>query len=106
MVRADWIKPGAVVIDVGINFLKDKTRKSGAVAGPYALCSHCCGPDSSPYVLADTSGHRLCGDVKFDEVAEKASLITPVPGGVGPMTVAMLMRVRAARDACLVGWRA
>jgi len=39
-------------------------------------------------------GRRLCGDVKFDEAAEKASLITPVPGGVGPMTVAMLMRVR------------
>ncbi len=58
LVRGDWIKPGAVVIDVGINRLADK---------------------------------RLVGDVKFDEVAPLASAITPVPGGVGPMTVAMLM---------------
>jgi methylenetetrahydrofolate dehydrogenase (NADP+)/methenyltetrahydrofolate cyclohydrolase len=58
LVRSDWIKPGAVVIDVGINRLDDK---------------------------------RLVGDVKFDEVAPLASAITPVPGGVGPMTVAMLM---------------
>lgn len=65
MVRGDWIKEGAVVIDVGINFVDDATRKTG---------------------------RRLCGDVKYDEAAEKASLITPVPGGVGPMTVAMLMR--------------
>lgn len=58
-VTADMVKPGAVVIDVGINRL-------------------------------DTG--KLCGDVKFDEVSEKASWITPVPGGVGPMTIAMLMR--------------
>lgn len=58
LVRADWIKPGAIVIDVGMNRLGDG---------------------------------RLVGDVAFDEVAERAGAITPVPGGVGPMTIAMLM---------------
>jgi methylenetetrahydrofolate dehydrogenase (NADP+) / methenyltetrahydrofolate cyclohydrolase len=72
MVRGDWIKPGAAVIDVGINSVPDATKKSG---------------------------HRLVGDVKFDEAKEVASWITPVPGGVGPMTIAMLMRntLRAAQ---------
>ena len=65
MVRADWVKPGAYVIDVGINRIPDASRKSGA---------------------------RLVGDVAFDEVKEVAGAITPVPGGVGPMTIAMLMR--------------
>ena len=65
MVRGDWIKPGAAVIDVGINSIPDATKKSG---------------------------HRLVGDVKFDEAREVAGFITPVPGGVGPMTIAMLMR--------------
>jgi len=71
MVRGDWIKPGAAVIDVGINSVPDATKKSG---------------------------HRLVGDVKFDEAKEVAGFITPVPGGVGPMTIAMLMRntLRAA----------
>src|SRR5687768_15154175 len=64
-VRGDWVKPGAAVIDVGINSRPDATRKSG---------------------------YRLVGDVKFDEVKEVAGFITPVPGGVGPMTIAMLMR--------------
>lgn len=64
MVKADWVKDGAVVIDVGINEVPDATKKSG---------------------------HRLVGDVAFDEVAPKCSAITPVPGGVGPMTIAMLM---------------
>ena len=66
-VRADWIKPGAVVIDVGI------------------------------HKRADDS---LCGDVLYAEASRVASWITPVPGGVGPMTVAMLLRntLRAARD--------
>lgn len=64
-VTADMVKPGAVVVDVGINRVKDATTKSG---------------------------YRLVGDVAFKEVAEKASMITPVPGGVGPMTIAMLMR--------------
>ncbi len=65
MVRADWVKPGAFVIDVGINRIEDAARKSG---------------------------YRLVGDVAFDEVKEVAGAITPVPGGVGPMTIAMLLR--------------
>ena len=71
-VTADMVKPGAAVIDVGINRVEDTTKKRG---------------------------YRLVGDVAFHEVAEKASKITPVPGGVGPMTVAMLMRntVKACR---------
>jgi methylenetetrahydrofolate dehydrogenase (NADP+)/methenyltetrahydrofolate cyclohydrolase len=58
MVKGDWIKPGAVVIDVGIN------RKEGK---------------------------KLVGDVEFDSVLKKASYVTPVPGGVGPMTITMLL---------------
>ncbi len=65
MVRGDWIKPGAAVIDVGINSVPDATKKSG---------------------------HRLVGDVNFNEAKEVAGCITPVPGGVGPMTIAMLMK--------------
>jgi methylenetetrahydrofolate dehydrogenase (NADP+)/methenyltetrahydrofolate cyclohydrolase len=70
-VRGDWIKPGAAIIDVGINSKPDATKKSG---------------------------HRLVGDVNFAEAKEVAGFITPVPGGVGPMTIAMLMRntLRAA----------
>lgn len=64
-VTADMVKPGAVVIDVGINRLADPSKKSG---------------------------YRLTGDVNFSEVAPLCSKITPVPGGVGPMTVAMLMQ--------------
>lgn len=63
-VTADMVKEGAVVIDVGTTRVPDSTRKSG---------------------------FRLCGDVKFDEVAPKCSYITPVPGGVGPMTICSLM---------------
>ncbi len=64
-VQGDWIKPGAVVIDVGTNFIPDDSKKSG---------------------------QRLIGDVDYDAVVETAGQITPVPGGVGPMTVAMLMQ--------------
>src|SRR5262249_2620233 len=64
-VQADWVKPGATVIDVGINEIPDATKKSGK---------------------------RLVGDVDFDNVKEVAGAITPVPGGVGPMTIAMLMQ--------------
>lgn len=73
MVKADWVKPGAVVIDVGINRVPDPTKKSG---------------------------HRLTGDVAYAEVAPLCSAITPVPGGVGPMTIAMLMKntLQAARQ--------
>lgn len=64
-VTADMVKEGAVVIDVGTTRVPDTSRKSG---------------------------YRLCGDVKFDEVAPKCSYITPVPGGVGPMTICSLMK--------------
>lgn len=64
-VKGDWLKPGAVVIDVGINHIPDSTKKSGK---------------------------RLVGDVEFDTAVKVASKITPVPGGVGPMTVAMLVQ--------------
>ena len=65
MVRGDWVKPGAYVIDVGINRIEDPNSPKGS---------------------------RLVGDVAFEEVREVASAITPVPGGVGPMTIAMLLR--------------
>ena len=65
MVKRDWVKPGAYVIDVGINRIEDKSKKSG---------------------------YRLVGDVAFEEVKEVAGAITPVPGGVGPMTIAMLLK--------------
>lgn len=64
-VKAEMIKPGATVIDVGTTRVPDATRKNG---------------------------FRLCGDVDFENVAPKCSFITPVPGGVGPMTIAMLMK--------------
>ena len=65
MVKADWVKPGAVVIDVGINRIEDPSRKSG---------------------------YRLVGDVATEEVEKIAKAISPVPGGVGPMTIAMLLQ--------------
>lgn len=65
MIRGDWVKPGAVVIDVGINRIEDASTKSGT---------------------------RLVGDVAFDEAVEVAGAITPVPGGVGPMTIACLLK--------------
>eukprot|EP00298_Acanthocystis_sp_HF-20_P007325 c16946_g2_i1.p1 GENE.c16946_g2_i1~~c16946_g2_i1.p1 ORF type:complete len:304 (-),score=148.85 c16946_g2_i1:76-963(-) len=64
-VKGEWIKPGAVVIDVGINTIADATKKSGT---------------------------RMVGDVDFEEASKRASYITPVPGGVGPMTIAMLLK--------------
>jgi len=64
-VKGDWIKPGAVVIDVGVNRVEDPTKKRG---------------------------YRLVGDVAFEEALPIASAITPVPGGVGPLTIAMLMK--------------
>jgi len=63
-IMADMIKPGAVVIDVGVNRVEDASKKAG---------------------------YRLVGDVDFEAVKEKAGLITPVPGGVGPMTITMLL---------------
>ena len=72
-VKANHVREGAVVIDVGINRVED---------------------------TGDKRGYRLVGDVAFDEVAPKTKAITPVPGGVGPMTIAMLMSntVKAARQ--------
>jgi methylenetetrahydrofolate dehydrogenase (NADP+)/methenyltetrahydrofolate cyclohydrolase len=72
-VKADQVREGAVVIDVGINRVEDATA---------------------------ARGYRLVGDVAFDAVAKKATAITPVPGGVGPMTIAMLMAntIKAARQ--------
>ena len=72
MVRRDWVKPGATVIDVGSNRVDDPTTEKG---------------------------YRWVGDVAFDEVKEVAGALTPSPGGVGPMTIAMLLRntLRAAK---------
>jgi len=72
MITAEFVKDGATVIDVGINRVEDSSK---------------------------AKGYRLCGDVAFDEVAAKCGQITPVPGGVGPMTIAMLIKntIKAAR---------
>src|SRR5712692_429008 len=72
-VKAGYVREGAVIVDVGINRVEDATKERG---------------------------YRLVGDVAFDEVAKKAAAITPVPGGVGPMTIAMLMSntVKACRQ--------
>ncbi|MFC2146417.1 bifunctional methylenetetrahydrofolate dehydrogenase/methenyltetrahydrofolate cyclohydrolase FolD [Acidobacteriota bacterium] len=78
IVRGDWIKPGAVVIDVGMNAVDDPTSEKG---------------------------YRLVGDVNFDEAIEVASAITPVPGGVGPMTIAMLLRNTVDSAKNLLGMR-
>lgn len=64
-IKGSWIKPGAAVIDVGTNAVDDPTKKSG---------------------------YRLVGDVDFEEASKVAGYITPVPGGVGPMTVTMLLK--------------
>ena len=63
-VKGSWLKPGAVVVDVGTNFIPDASRKSG---------------------------RRLVGDVDYESASRVASKITPVPGGVGPMTIASLL---------------
>ena len=75
LVRGDWVKEGAVVVDVGMNRVEDPTK---------------------------TKGYRLTGDVHFQEVQKKASAITPVPGGVGPMTIAMLLynTVKSCQQRC------
>jgi len=74
-VQGSWVKPGAVIIDVGINAVEDKTKKAG---------------------------YRLVGDVDYEAALPNASLITPVPGGVGPMTIAMLLAntLDAAKRKC------
>lgn len=79
-ITADMVREGVVVVDVGVNRIEDPTKKSG---------------------------FRLVGDVDFDAVKEKASLITPVPGGVGPMTITMLLynTVESAKRAAGIGVR-
>ncbi|MDA7914439.1 bifunctional 5,10-methylene-tetrahydrofolate dehydrogenase/5,10-methylene-tetrahydrofolate cyclohydrolase, partial [Akkermansiaceae bacterium] len=71
-IKKDFVKQGATIIDVGINRVEDPVAKRG---------------------------YRLCGDVDYNDVFEKTGAITPVPGGVGPMTIAMLMKntIKAAR---------
>jgi len=78
MVKGDWVKPGAAVIDVGWSRVKDETAEKG---------------------------YRVMGNVDFDEVKEIAGYVTPVPGGTGPMTIAMLLQntlLSAERRAGLV----
>ena len=65
IVKEEWVNEGTVVIDIGINKVEDLSKKNG---------------------------YRLVGDVDFENVKNKASYITPVPGGVGPMTIAILMK--------------
>ena len=76
IVKGSWLKPGSILIDVGINSIDDPS---------------------------DKRGYRLVGDAEFESCKEVASLITPVPGGVGPMTIAMLLRntVYGARRSAL-----
>lgn len=69
----DWIKPGAAVIDVGINAVDDPSAKKG---------------------------YKLVGDVNYEQAVAKAGWITPVPGGVGPMTICMLLQVRGCPCTC------
>ena len=64
MIKSDWIKGGIDIIDIGISLVKDETKKKG---------------------------YRLVGDIDFEDVKQKINFITPVPGGVGPMTVTSLM---------------
>jgi methylenetetrahydrofolate dehydrogenase (NADP+)/methenyltetrahydrofolate cyclohydrolase/formyltetrahydrofolate synthetase len=77
-VKGDWIKPGAIVIDVGTNPIPDATKKSGT---------------------------RLVGDVAFDEAKSIAGMITPVPGGVGPLTVSHFVLIGSYTDhfSCFIG---
>lgn len=79
MITGDMVREGAVVIDVGTNRVDDPTREKG---------------------------YRVCGDVLFDEVAEKAAAISPVPGGVGPMTITMLLANTVASAAHAAGFEA
>ncbi|KAG6966133.1 hypothetical protein JG688_00006912 [Phytophthora aleatoria] len=71
LVRGEWLKPGATVIDVGINFVRDV--------------------DGEFYGETNADGFKLVGDVNFPEACRVAGALTPVPGGVGPMTIAMLL---------------
>lgn len=74
LVRGDWLKPGATVIDVGINFVKEEDESAPHFHGK-----------------PNADGFKLVGDVSFAEAQAVAAAVTPVPGGVGPMTIAMLL---------------
>jgi methylenetetrahydrofolate dehydrogenase (NADP+)/methenyltetrahydrofolate cyclohydrolase len=80
LVRGDWVKPGAAVIDVGISRITDPEQAEDLLAG-----------QDKRLARFRKKGHALVGDVHFGEARERAAAITPVPGGVGPLTVAMLL---------------
>ncbi|MBI3949551.1 MAG: bifunctional methylenetetrahydrofolate dehydrogenase/methenyltetrahydrofolate cyclohydrolase FolD [Acidobacteria bacterium] len=94
IVTADYVKPGAVVIDVGINKLSDRTQVEQIF-----------GQDEKRLGELDKKGYTLIGDVNPKSVSEVAGYLTPVPGGVGPLTIAMLMKntVEAAKRRRRVG---
>lgn len=116
MVKGDWIKPGATVIDVGINSVDVRISDEAVLCtvinrialqplswnrfkDPVCFANLACArrPFSNPLVrhVQDPSrknGYRLVGDVDFAAASENAAYITPVPGGVGPMTIAMLLQ--------------
>ncbi|HEU4951056.1 MAG TPA: bifunctional methylenetetrahydrofolate dehydrogenase/methenyltetrahydrofolate cyclohydrolase FolD [Holophagaceae bacterium] len=81
LVEGSWIKPGAVVVDVGINRVEDP-----------ALGGRIFAAEPEKLAKLKEKGHVLCGDVRFGEALAVASAVTPVPGGVGPLTIAGLMR--------------
>ena len=81
LVEGSWIKPGAVVVDVGINRIEDP-----------ALGERIFAAEPEKLAKLKEKGHVLCGDVRFGEALAVASAVTPVPGGVGPLTIAGLMR--------------
>jgi methylenetetrahydrofolate dehydrogenase (NADP+)/methenyltetrahydrofolate cyclohydrolase len=80
MITADHVRDGAVVVDVGINRVQD-----------VELAKRLVGDDAKRLATLAEKGYALVGDVDFPAVAPKTSAITPVPGGVGPLTVAMLL---------------
>jgi len=115
LVQGHWVKPGAVVVDVGFNVLSaEEARTRGLLSPPQgdnayrgnhrssndtgsntdsstdSIIGSNSSRGSSP--TSNTSGDFVCGDVRFGAARRRAAAITPVPGGVGPMTVAMLMR--------------
>lgn len=103
LVKAHWVKPGSVVIDCGINVVTDDPSKLGGRSSSVAAAAGTAGAAATPAgacaaLTPGMEGCRVVGDVAFDEVAGVASAITPVPGGVGPCTIAALLAntVRAA----------
>jgi methylenetetrahydrofolate dehydrogenase (NADP+)/methenyltetrahydrofolate cyclohydrolase len=91
MVTADFVKEGAVIIDVGINRIPDDRPVGGESAPKTGPAGGDSAPKTGPAADSSKPRFRLVGDVDFDAVLDKVSAITPVPGGVGPMTIAMLL---------------